>query len=126
MLYGDLTEKIIRAAMNVYNALGFGFMEKVYENSLMIELELSGLKAVQQHPIKVFYKGTIVGDYIADILVEDKIILELKSIENLNKIHEVQLVNYLKAINKAINKEVGILLNFGKEKLEFKRKVLNL
>ena len=112
--------------MNVYNALGFGFMEKVYENSLMIELELSGLKAVQQHPIKVFYKGTIVGDYIADILVEDKIILELKSIENLNKIHEVQLVNYLKAINKAINKEVGILLNFGKEKLEFKRKVLNL
>ncbi|MDO8141320.1 MAG: GxxExxY protein [Candidatus Brocadiales bacterium] len=122
MLYKDLTEKIIRAAMNTYNTLGFGFMEKVYENSLMIELELSRLKAIQQHPIKVFYKGIIVGDYIADIIVEDKIILELKSIENINKIHEVQLVNYLKAINK----DVGILLNFGKEKLEFKRKVLNL
>lgn len=122
MLYKDLTEKIIRAAMNTYNTLGFGFMEKVYENSLMIEFELSRLKAIQQHPIKVFYKGIIVGDYIADIIVEDKIILELKSIENINKIHEVQLVNYLKAINK----DVGILLNFGKEKLEFKRKVLNL
>lgn len=122
MLYKDLTEKIIRAAMNTYNTLGFGFMKKVYENSLMIELELSRLKAIQQHPIKVFYKGIIVGDYIADIIVEDKIILELKSIENINKIHEVQLVNYLKAINK----DVGILLNFGKEKLEFKRKVLNL
>lgn len=70
----------------------------------------------------MFYKGTIVGDYITDILVEDKVILELKSIENPNKIHEVQLVNYLKAVNK----EAGILLKFGKEKLEFKRKVLNL
>lgn len=122
MLYEDLTEKIIKAAMNVHNALGFGFMEKVYENSLMIELELCGLKAIQQHAIKVFYKGKVVGDYIADIIVEDKIIIELKSIENLNKIHEVQLVNYLKAVNM----EVGMLLNFGKEKLEFKRKVLNL
>ena len=79
MLYKDLTERIIRAAMNTYNTLGFGFMEKVYENSLMIELELSRLKAIQQHPIKVFYKGIIVGNYIADIIVEDKIILELKS-----------------------------------------------
>ncbi len=122
MLYEDLTEKIIRVAMNVHNTLGFGFMEKVYENSLMIELELSGLKAIQQHPIKIFYKGKIVGDYIADIVVEDKIILELKSIEKLDKIHEVQLVNYLKAVNM----EVGLLLNFGKEELEFKRKVLNL
>ncbi len=122
MLYQDLTEKIIGAAMNVYNTLGYGFLEKVYENSLMIELGLSELKAVQQYPIEVYYRGQLVGDYIADIIVEDKIIIELKSIENLSRIHEVQLVNYLKAINK----EVGILLNFGKEKLEFKRKVLNL
>jgi GxxExxY protein len=122
VLYKDITEKIIKAAMNIHNTLGFGFIEKVYENSLMIELEPSGLKVNQQYPIKVFYKGKVVGDYIADILVEDRIILELKSVENLNKVHEVQLVNYLKAVNM----EVGILLNFGKEKLEFKRKVLNL
>lgn len=122
MLYKDLTEKIIRASMNVHNILGFGFMEKVYENSLMFELELSGLKAVQQHSIIIHYKGKIVGDYIADIVAEDKVILELKSIERLDKIHEVQLVNYLKAVNM----EVGLLINFGKEELEFKRKVLNL
>ena len=122
MLYEDLTEKIIKAAMTVHNILGFVCMEKVYENSLMIELELSDLKAIQQQPMKVFYKEKLVGDYIADVIVEDKIIVELKSIENLNKIHEVQLVNYLKAVNM----EVGLLLNFGKEKLEFKRKVLNL
>jgi GxxExxY protein len=122
MLYEDLTEKIIKAAMTVHNILGFGCMGKVYENSLMIELELSDLKAIQQQPMKVFYKEKLVGDYIADVIVEDKIIVELKSIENLNKIHEVQLVNYLKAVNM----EVGLLLNFGKEKLEFKRKVLNL
>ena len=121
MLYQDLTEKIIGAAMNVYNTLGYGFLEKVYENSLMIELGLAGLKAVQ-HPIEVYYRGQLVGDYIADIIVEDKIIIELKSIEYLSRVHEVQIVNYLKAIKK----EVGILLNFGKEKLEFKRKVLNL
>ncbi len=122
MLYEDLTEKIIKAAMTVHNILGFVCMEKVYENSLMIELELSDLKAIQQQPMKVFYKEKLVGDYIADVIVEDKIIVELKSIENLNKTHEVQLVNYLKAVNM----EVGLLLNFGKEKLEFKRKVLNL
>ena len=88
----------------------------------MLEFELLGLKAIQQHPIKVSYKRRIIGYYIADIVVEDKVIIELKSVENLNKVHEVQLVNYLKAVNI----EVGILLNFGKEKLEFKRKVLNL
>ena len=122
MLYKDLTEKIINAAMTVYNTLGFGFMEKVYENALMVELDLLGLKAIQQHPLKVFYKEKLVGDYIADVIVEDKVVLELKSIENLSKIHEVQLVNYLKAVNL----EVGLLLNFGKEKLEFKRKALNI
>ena len=122
MLYEDLTEKIIKTAMNVHNILGFGCMEKVYENSLMIEFELFGLKAIQQQPMKVYYKEKLVGDYIADVIVEDRIIVELKSIEYLNKIHEVQLVNYLKAVNM----EVGLLLNFGKEKLEFKRKVLNL
>lgn len=122
MLYSDLTEKIIGVAMNVHSMLGFGFLEKVYENALMVEFELLGLKSIQQHPIRVIYKDRPVGDYVADIIVEDKVILELKSVESLNKIHEVQLVNYLKAVNM----EVGILLNFGKETLEFKRKVLNL
>ena len=122
MLYSELTQKVIGAAINVYNTLGFGFLEKVYENYLMIELESFRLRAIQQHPSKVFYKEKLVGDYVADIIVEDKVILERKSIENLDKIHEVQLVNYLKAVNI----EVGMLLNFGKEKLEFKRKVLNL
>ncbi len=122
MLYKDLTEKTIKAAMSVYNELGFGFLEKVYENALMVELDILGLKAIQQHSLKVYYKENLVGDYIADVIVEDKVILELKSIESLNKIHEVQLVNYLKATNL----EVGLLLNFVKEKLDFKRKVLNI
>ena len=80
MLYAEITEKIIKSAINVYNTLGFGFAEKVYENSLLIEIELFGLKAIQQHPIKVYYEEKVVGDYIADIVVEDKIIVELKSI----------------------------------------------
>ena len=122
MLHKDLTEKIIKAAMNVHNALGFGFMEKVYENSLMVELKGLGLKAEQQSPLQVVYRERLVGDYCADIIVEDTVILELKSVETINKIHEVQLVNYLKATNR----EVGVLLNFGNPKLEFKRKVLHL
>ena len=121
-LITDITEKIIKAAMNVHNTLGFGFMEKVYENALILELDEIGLNVQKQQPAQVTYKGTVVGDFISDIVVEDKIILELKSIDHLSKIHEVQLVNYLKATDK----EVGILLNFGKQKLEFKRKVLNL
>jgi len=95
-----LTEQIIKCAYKVHNALGFGFLEKVYENSLMIELSNSGLKAEQQKAISVKYGGTVVGDYIADIIVEGSVIIEVKSVNNLIKEHEVQLVNYLKATGK--------------------------
>lgn len=122
MLYNDLTEKIIKAAMSVHSALGFGFMEKVYENALMVELGHMGLDASQQQSMQVYYRDTLIGDYVADIVVDNAVLLELKSVEHLNKVHEVQLVNYLKSTSK----EVGLLLNFGKPKLEIKRKVLHL
>jgi len=105
----DITEKIIGAAYEVHNVLGFGFLEKVYENALAIELKQQGLSVRQQQPVQVFYKGHLVGDYVADLIVEDKIIVELKAVKLLRKTHEVQLVNYLKATRI----EVGLLLNFG-------------
>ena len=105
----DITEKIIEAAYEVHNVLGFGFLEKVYENALAIELKEQGLSVRQQQPVQVFYKGHLVGDYVADLIVEDKVIVELKAVKLLDKAHEVQLVNYLKATRI----EVGLLLNFG-------------
>jgi len=118
MKHRDLTEKTIRSAYNVYNALGKGFLEKVYENALTIELKEKGINVIQQAPIKILYKNKIVGDYIADLLVEDKVIVELKAIKELAKIHEVQLVNYLAATDI----EVGLLLNFG-DKFQVKRRI---
>lgn len=117
-LYSEITDKIIREAYHVYNTLGYGFLEKVYENSMMKKLEDCGLKAEQQKPIKVIFENKIVGEYFADIIVENKIIIELKAIESLNPTHEIQLLNYLKATNI----EVGLLINFGK-KIEIRRKV---
>ncbi len=117
--YSETTNLIIRAFYNVYNNLGYGFLEKVYENALIIELKKLGLKCIKQHPISVFYDDIIVGEYFADIIVDNCVILELKVAENLCNEHECQLVNYLKASDI----EVGLLLNFGK-KPEFKRKVL--
>lgn len=117
--YSNITEKIIKAYYNVYNKLGYGFLEKVYENSMMIELNKLGLERKNQVPIKVYYESNPVGDYFADIIVEGLIILELKAAESLCEEHEIQLVNYLKATDI----EVGLLFNFGK-KAEFKRKVL--
>lgn len=114
----ELTDAIIGAFYRVYNALGYGFLEKVYENALAHELRKQGLQVVQQAPIKVFYDGIVVGEYFADILVNDLIILELKAAESLMPQHEAQLLHYLKSTNI----EVGLLLNFGK-KAEFKRKV---
>ncbi|MGD8781065.1 MAG: GxxExxY protein [Ignavibacteria bacterium] len=114
----EITEKIIKAYYNVYNKLGYGFLEKVYENSMMIELGKFGLNCEKQKPIDVFYDNKKVGEYFADIIVEDKVIIELKAAESLCEEHECQLTNYLKATNI----EVGLLLNFGK-KPEFKRKV---
>ena len=115
-----LTEKIIGAAYSVANILGFGFLEKVYENALAVELKALGMKVEQQKPVSVFYKGVNVGDYIADLLIEDSVLIELKSVKNLSDIHKSQLLNYLVATNKS----VGLLINFGSPRIEIKR-VLN-
>jgi len=117
--HSELTEKIIKEAYFVFNKLGYGFLEKVYENALYIRLNNQGLKTKQQYPINVFFENELVGEYCADLIVEDKVIVELKAIQELAKIHETQLVNYLKATEI----EVGLLINFG-PKLEFKRRVL--
>ena len=118
--HSDITEKIIKAAFEVFNTLGYGFLEKVYENALYIELVNAGLKVKRQHAINVLYKGEPVGDYIADLIVEDKVIIEIKAISQLNTIHEVQLVNYLKATGI----EVGLLINFG-PKIKVTRKIFD-
>ena len=118
-LHSDITEKIIREAYYVYNALGPGYLEKVYENALSIRLRKIGLKTTQQTPISVYFEDIVVGEYYSDLFVEDKIIVELKACENLTKIFEVQLVGYLKSTGV----EVGLLINFGAEKLQVKRKV---
>jgi GxxExxY protein len=122
MQFEELTGKIIGLAFKVYNRMGFGFLESVYENCMLIEFRKAGLKAESQKSITVYYDGEVVGEFEADILVEDKIILELKSVRQLAKAHEVQLVNYLVATGK----EVGLLLNFGEHKVEVKRKVKEL
>lgn len=118
-LHSDLTNKIIKCFYTVYNTLGYGFLEKVYERALCIELRKAGLEANTQFPITVYYDEQQVGEYYADIIVENKVILELKAIETLNEIHGNQLVNYLKATDA----EVGLLLNFG-SKPEIKRKIV--
>jgi GxxExxY protein len=118
-MYEELTEKIIGCAFKVYNAMGFGYLESVYEKCLLIELRKTGLTAESKIPITVFYEEQIVGEFIADILIEDAIIVELKSVRQLAKIHEMQLVNYLVATRK----DLGLLVNFGEEKVEIKRKV---
>ena len=115
-----ITEKILRAYYNVYNSLGFGFLEKVYEKALIIELEELGLEVEPQKQINVYYKHKLVGNYFADIIVEDKVILELKAAEFLLSSHSSQLYNYLKSTEI----EVGLILNFG-EKPEFKRIVFS-
>lgn len=118
--HSDITDKIIKAYYDVYNSLGYGFLEKVYENALQIELRKKGLFCVAQFPIEVFYEEQKVGQYFADILVEDSVIIEIKAAEVLVDEHEAQLINYLKATEL----EIGLLLNFGK-KPEFKRKIFS-
>jgi GxxExxY protein len=119
-LHSDLTDKIIGCVYDVYNVLGYGFMEKVYENALVIKLKQVGLDVVQQAPIKVYFEGQLVGDYIADIIVGGTVIIEIKAIAAMTKVHEVQLVNYLKATGI----KVGLLVNFG-ESLKITRRVLS-
>ncbi|KAF0128696.1 MAG: hypothetical protein FD155_3028 [Bacteroidetes bacterium] len=118
LLHKELTDKILKAFYDVYNELGYGFLEKVYQNSLFIELKSRGFKVEVQKQINVNYKGYEVGEYYADIVVNDLVILELKAAECIVKEFEAQLINYLRGTNL----EVGLLLNFGK-KPEFIRKV---
>ena len=113
MEYKDLTEKIIGCAYRVYNKMGFGYLESVYEKCMLIELRKAGFDIESQKPIRVQYDGEVVGDFIADILVNDTVLLELKSVRKLVEAHEVQLVNYLVATGKP----VGLLINFGKTKV---------
>ena len=118
MKHKELTSKILECAYTVHNAPGFGFLESVYQNALLIELSKNNLNATRETPIKVLYDGPIVGDFAADIIVENKVILELKSVKELHPAHEAQLTNYLKATGI----EVGLLINFG-EQVQIKRKV---
>lgn len=119
-LHSEITEKIIKAYFKVYNALGFGFLEKVYERALALELAGSGLIVQQQVPIEVFYAKERMGVYFADLLINNCVIIEVKSAASLCEEHEAQLVNYLKATEL----EVGMLINFG-QKPEFRRKVFS-
>ena len=116
----ELTYLINGAVFEVNKVLGPGFLEKVYENSMMVELKKRHLKAQAQEPIKIEYKGEIVGEYFADIVVENRVILELKAVESLQKIHEAQILNYLKATEY----KVGLLINFTYPKAEIKRFVM--
>ena len=110
-LYSDITNEVLNAFYDVYNELGYGFLEKVYKNALFNELTQRGIRCQKEHPISVYYKGVCVGDYYADIMIEDKIILELKAVKAILPEHLAQLNNYLRATNA----EVGLLLNYGLE-----------
>jgi GxxExxY protein len=118
----DLTSTIIGCAYKVFNTLGFGFLESVYEKCLLIELKKVGIQAHAQKDILVQYEGQIVGEFKADILVNDAVIIELKSVRQITKIHEVQLVNYLCATGK----DLGLIVNFGEKGVEVKRKVRDI
>ena len=118
--YKELTQKIIKIFYRVYNNLGYGFLEKIDENAMMIEFKKEGIFAVAQFAIKVFYEGEVIGEYYADILVDNKVIVEIKAAKHLVEENEAQLLNYLKATDI----EVGLLLNFG-TKPEFKRKAFD-
>ncbi len=118
MEYEEITHKIIGAAYNVYNQLGFGFLESVYHNAMLIELAKYDLKVESEKPLNVFYDDQVVGDFNADLFVENTVVVELKSVQNIAKDHEVQLVNYLNGLRK----EIGLLINFGPSGVEVKRK----
>lgn len=115
-----ITESIIGCAITVSNTLGAGFLEKVYENALVLELRKADLQVEQQKKIQVKYEGVVVGDYVADLVVNDSVLLEIKATKSIDEIHQAQLLNYLKATGFCI----GLILNFGTPKLGVKRMVL--
>ena len=118
MEYEKLTHKIIGCAYKVFNQLGFGFLESVYKKAMLIELTKNSLKVEAEKSLRVYYDNQIVGDFYIDLYVEDKVVVELKSVETLVKQHEVQLVNYLQGLQK----DIGLLINFGLSGVDVKRK----
>ncbi len=118
----EITEKVIGSAFSVSNSLGSGFLEKVYENAMVLEIRSQGLRVEQQYPLEVLYKGQCVGEYIADLYVEDSVIVELKAVKEISDLHKAQVLNYLRACNKTI----GLLINFGNGKVAVKRIVNNI
>ena len=118
MKHEDITHKIIGCAYNVYNQLGFGFLESVYKKAMIIELRKQKFEFEAEKPLKVYYDNEVIGEFLVDLFVENEIIIELKSVENLIKVHEVQLVNYLNGMKK----EIGLLINFGPGGVDVKRK----
>ena len=118
MEFEELTHKIIGCSYNVFNKLGFGFLESIYKKAMIIELAKNNLKVESEKPLKVYYDNQIIGDFYIDLYIEDKIIVELKSVETLVKQHEVQLVNYLQGLQK----DIGLLINFGPSGVDVKRK----
>jgi GxxExxY protein len=120
LIDGELTEKILGASFKVLNTLGAGFLEKVYVNALSIELRRMSLPFEIQKAFHISYEGTVVGDYVADLVVAGKVIVECKAAINLDSVHDAQLINYLKASGL----HVGLLINFGKPKLQYRRRVV--
>jgi len=117
IIYKELSYKIVGLAMEVYNELGYGFLEKVYENSMMVLFERERIPVRQQAGVPVYFEQRVVGEYVADIIVEDKIIIEIKSASGIADAHRAQVLNYLKATNMRL----GIIINFGKKRLEYER-----
>ena len=118
MKYEELTHKFIGCAYNVFNQLGFGFLESIYQKAMIIELNKNGLKYEAEKPLKVYYDDQVIGDFFVDLYIEDTVLVELKAVEHLLKQHEIQLVNYLNGIKK----EIGLLINFGPTGVDVKRK----
>jgi GxxExxY protein len=119
LLHKEITEQIIGAAYEVHRVLGYGFLEKVYQRAMVVELQRRGLQVVPEAPANVYFKEVPVGEYFADLLVEDKVVVELKISKDLNPADEAQLINELHATKR----EVGLLINFGRAGVNFKRAV---
>ena len=117
LIHKELVYKIVGCAMKVHRELGYGFLEKVYENSMMVLLAKENIKAKQQFPVPVHFENTVVGEYFADVMIENKILVELKTVEKISNVHFAQLLNYLKATGI----KLGLLINFGPRKLEYER-----
>ena len=118
----EITEHVIKCAYRVSNKLGCGFLEKVYENAMFVDLTFEGLKAEQQRIVQIYYRDALVGEYVADLVVEDLVLVELKAVRALDEVHVAQCLNYLKATGL----RVALLIKFAKPKIEIKRVVLDL